>query len=134
MHISLEGKSGITLALIGLAGAGAMMIAPDHTEIGWSFIIIAILGGAILTYYHICERSGLTWTPGHRRKMTSLAGMIICGVGFLCFAGVYFWPMQEISPKHTGATSKATLDPPTLFSLFMNDLQPTNGIRWDARF
>jgi hypothetical protein len=52
MLISVEGKFGILLGLIGLAGAGAIMIAPEHTEIGWTLIVVAVVGGGFLAYHH----------------------------------------------------------------------------------
>jgi hypothetical protein len=52
MHISLEGKIGIWLALAGLAGAGAIMIAPEKLWIGWSLISLAALGSTALGFHH----------------------------------------------------------------------------------
>jgi hypothetical protein len=52
MQISFEGKLGLVLGLIALAGAGAIMVAPDKLWIGWSLIAIAALGGVMLGFHH----------------------------------------------------------------------------------
>jgi tellurite resistance protein TehA-like permease len=65
MHLSSEGKISIFLALIGLAGAGAIMIAPRHTEIGWSLIAIAAVGCVYLAFNHF---SGLGYRDLVRAK------------------------------------------------------------------
>jgi hypothetical protein len=56
MQISLEGKIGIWLALAGLAGAGAIMIAPEKLWIGWSLISLAALGSTALGFHHFGRR------------------------------------------------------------------------------
>jgi asparagine N-glycosylation enzyme membrane subunit Stt3 len=53
VHITGEGKIGIILALIGIAGAGAIMIWPDQTFIGWLLIATAVIGGLGLAIKHI---------------------------------------------------------------------------------
>jgi hypothetical protein len=55
-RISAEGKIGIFLALIGLLGAGAIMIAPQQLWIGWTLIAIAVVGLLILGLYHFWSR------------------------------------------------------------------------------
>jgi hypothetical protein len=52
MHISAEGTFGIALGLVGIFGAGAMMIWPQHTEIGWGLIVFAAIGAGLLAGYH----------------------------------------------------------------------------------
>jgi len=54
MHISSEGKLGILLTLVGLAGMGALVIASQQVVIiiGWSLIIIAAVGITLLAAYH----------------------------------------------------------------------------------
>ncbi|MFZ0766819.1 hypothetical protein [Bradyrhizobium sp.] len=56
MQFSLEGKTGILLALVGLAGGGAIMIAPDKLWIGWGLITIAALGSVGLGFHHFGRR------------------------------------------------------------------------------
>jgi hypothetical protein len=91
MAISAEGKLAILIGLLGLGGAGAIMVAPEHTEIGWSMIGVAALGGVMLAIHHF---TGL-WNPQQKTRMIALAGMIIFGVGFIGCAVVYFWPMAR---------------------------------------
>jgi hypothetical protein len=52
MQISSEGYIGIGLGLLSLAGAGAVVIAPDHTEIGWAMIALAGAGCVMLAHHH----------------------------------------------------------------------------------
>jgi hypothetical protein len=54
--ISTEGKISIVLALVGLLGAGAIMVSPGQVWIGWSLIIIAVVGFVILLLYHVISR------------------------------------------------------------------------------
>ena len=80
MRISPEGKLGLLLALIGLAGAGAIMIAPEHTVIGWLLIVIAVVGGIALTWHHY-RTLPVASGPVQRRPKLVMVGL------FLCFAG-----------------------------------------------
>src|ERR1019366_4998598 len=52
MQISTEGKIGIALALVGVAGAGAIMVFPQDIEIGWCLIAVAIIGAIWLAIVH----------------------------------------------------------------------------------
>jgi hypothetical protein len=52
MQISTEGKIGIALALVGVAGAGAIMVFPQDIEIGWCLIVVAIIGAIWLAIVH----------------------------------------------------------------------------------
>jgi hypothetical protein len=56
MQFSLEGKTGILLALVGLAGGGAIMIAPEKLWIGWGLITTAAIGGVALGFHHFGRR------------------------------------------------------------------------------
>jgi hypothetical protein len=56
MRISAEGKIGIALGLVGLAGAGAIMVEPTEMWIGWTLVGIATVGGLALTAYMWSER------------------------------------------------------------------------------
>ena len=56
MQFSPEGKTGIFLALVGLAGGGAIMIAPEKLWIGWGLITLAALGGVALGFHHFGRR------------------------------------------------------------------------------
>jgi len=55
MRISAEGKIGIALALVGLAGAGAVMVEPTQMWIGWSLVGSGIAGGLALARLTIKE-------------------------------------------------------------------------------
>lgn len=44
--------------------------------------------------------------PGHRRRMISIVGMLVCGVGFLVFAAAYFWPERGVEVSVATAPSK----------------------------
>jgi hypothetical protein len=83
MQISAEGRIGIWLALIGLAGAGATIVAPDHTEIGWLLIATALIGGALLAGHHFAN------PKRRRRKMVAIIGMVVCALGLLGFGTMY---------------------------------------------
>jgi hypothetical protein len=56
MQFSPEGKTGLFLALVGLAGGGAIMIAPEKLWIGWGLITLAALGGVALGFHHFGRR------------------------------------------------------------------------------
>jgi hypothetical protein len=62
MAFSDEGKIGIGLGLLGLAGGGAIMVAPEQLWIGWTMIAVAASSGTALLVYHFCgdlrERNG----------------------------------------------------------------------------
>lgn len=108
MRISPEGKAGLWVAIIALAGTGALAVFPDHTEIGWTLLAISAVGAVLLIFHHVCEKLGISWRAGHKQRMVALAGMIVCGVGFLGFVGIYFWPRPA---------------PVTLASLFQSDFK-----------
>ncbi len=52
MQISTEGTIGIALGLVGLAGAGAIMVFPQDIEIGWCLIAVAVIGAIWLAIAH----------------------------------------------------------------------------------
>lgn len=106
MAISTEGKFSIALVLLAVGGGGALWIAPDHTEIGWGMVAVAIVGGIALAAYHFSEMLRRSWTPSAKIRMIALLGMIICGVGLIASALVYFWP---IPPTPNDAASFARL-------------------------
>src|SRR5229473_7615666 len=104
--ISTEGKFSIALGLLALGGGGAVWVAPDHTEIGWGMVAVAVLGGIALAVYHFSEMLRRSWTPSAKTRMIALLGMIICGVGLIASASVYFWPIR---PTPNDAASLARL-------------------------
>ena len=54
-RITFEGKIGIALGLLGLLGAGAIMVAPQHLLIGWGLIGLALVGLVLLFCIHIAS-------------------------------------------------------------------------------
>jgi hypothetical protein len=52
MEITTEGKLGLCLGLVALAGGGAMMVAPDKLWIGWTLIALAGVGAIGLGFHH----------------------------------------------------------------------------------
>jgi hypothetical protein len=52
MQISTEGTIGIALGLVGLAGAGAIMVFPQDIGIGWCLIAVAVIGFIWLAIAH----------------------------------------------------------------------------------
>jgi hypothetical protein len=97
MQISTEGKLGLVVGLVGLGGAGAVVIAP---AIGWVLIGIAAIGGVALAFHHFGEALALIWNPGNNARMIALVGMIAYGIGAIVFAGIYFWPRTSTPPPH----------------------------------
>jgi hypothetical protein len=74
MQISAEGKIGIALALVGLGGAGAIMIAPNQVWIGWTMIAIAAIGGGSLALHHFWpERRKVLSTSSSYPSLTYLS-------------------------------------------------------------
>ena len=64
MQLTGEGTIGIGLGLLSLAGTGALVIAPQHTEIGWAMIAVAGIGAILLGHHHFgnrMTRSGWTF-------------------------------------------------------------------------
>ena len=97
MHISTEGKIGIALGLVALLGAGAIVVWPEHTEIGWAMMAIAAVGGLALAVHHFGE----AWSA------TAKVVAVIGGIAFLALTGLLIWffrpntvvlPKQDLSP------------------------------------
>ena len=92
MRISPEGKIGIGLTLVGLAGAGAIVVAPAPwaAAIGWGMIALAGLGSILLAGHHFGQHS--------KRRMIPLIGLVASGGAFLFFVAWNFWPTKENLP------------------------------------
>jgi hypothetical protein len=71
-----KSKTGILLAQLSLAGAGAIMVFPQHTEIGWGLIVISIIAFILLAFHHY----GLGF-----RSISPLLGMLLLGIVFIGF-------------------------------------------------
>jgi hypothetical protein len=87
MHISGEGEVGIFLALLALAGAGAIMIYPTHLWIGWLLILVSVGGAIGLAINHF----GL-W----QMKPVPSIGMGLSAALFIAFAIWNFWPQSTM--------------------------------------
>jgi hypothetical protein len=77
----------------------ALMAAPDYLHIPPAYLGLCFWGGLGLTALLlgaavVIAIKGEAGEPriGHKRRMIALVGMIVCGIGFLGFAGAYFWP------------------------------------------
>jgi hypothetical protein len=111
MQISTEGKIGIWLGLIALGGGGAIMVAPQHIEIGWTLIDIALVGAVMLVSHHVSN--SLQIKPECR--MIPLVGMIVFGLSFVGCAAWYFWPASQTTVVPTQTTASGPV--PVLGSL-----------------
>jgi hypothetical protein len=104
MHISTEGKLGILVGLLSLAGAGAVMVAPQHTEIGWSLIAIAAIGGIALAWHHFSRSLTANGSaPSKGMKLTTL-GLVLSTVG----VGFYIIGMALIFIDSRQSTAKVS--------------------------
>lgn len=61
MAISAEGKIGFGLGFIGLGGAGAIMVFPTYTEIGWALLVASGIGLIGLAFHHFARTIRTYW-------------------------------------------------------------------------
>lgn len=97
MAISTEGKIGIALGLIGLAGAGALVVAPAPwvTAVGWTLISVAAVGGIALGVHHFQLAWVFRKSDGYLRPWVGiLFACIILGAGY---TGSH-WPREHALP------------------------------------
>ncbi len=107
-------KIAILLALAAIPAGVALMAAPEYIGIlkehpgpfFWGGLILAsgLIGAATII---AVRGEALEPRSGHRRRMIALAGMVICGVGFLGFSALYFWPTAT-TKKSAVAASEST--------------------------
>jgi hypothetical protein len=109
MAISTEGKLGLALGLLALGGGGAVWVAPDHTEIGWIMIGLAVAGAIALAVHHFHEMLAGSWRPSTKLRMIALIVMVVFGVAFAGSAAVYFWPSAALVPDSTAVAQLAEL-------------------------
>jgi predicted membrane channel-forming protein YqfA (hemolysin III family) len=95
MRISGEGKFGILVGLMAMAGTGALGVAPSYPWIGWCLISIAVIGFVVLVYHHFAE------TLGGRRTLAILL-MVVGGVCF--FAGAVWYGLE--TEKRVGTLTR----------------------------
>lgn len=99
-------KIAILLALASIPAGVALMSAPEYISIlkeypglfFWSGLIVAT---ALIVAAIIIALRGEASEPrrGHGRRMIALVGMVVCGAGFLVFAGIYFRPESAARPQ-----------------------------------
>lgn len=90
MAICAEGKLGILAGLAGIGGAGAIMVWPDHIEIGWTLIGIASVGGIMLGSHHFLD---VGRGRKQRGRMVALAEFIVFGLASLVCGYWYLRPL-----------------------------------------
>jgi internalin A len=105
MAISTEGKLGILAGLVGIGGAGAIMVWPDHLEIGWTLIGIAALGGIVLAAYHFRD---VHRDRRQKERMAALAGFIVFGLASLACGYLYFRPVSTPAIADSVAVAQLT--------------------------
>ena len=102
--ISREGKIGIFLGLVGLLGAGAIMVAPQQVWIGWTLIGLAALGFVLLFAHHVSS----TVAPP-RPKPSKASGMTVADAGFLLSLGASAVALVAAGMRHRWAAIIAAL-------------------------
>jgi len=93
--MSWKETAGLVVGLLGLAGVGIPMIAPQYPWLGWIFIVLSFPGAIALMAHHFYYSWRDRKKAGETRKMIALVGMVGCGVGFLGFAAMYLWPVTN---------------------------------------
>jgi hypothetical protein len=91
--------AGILLMLAGVFGAEAFDLT--HQQKVFAFVVTTGLAIGLVLIGAIKEiRTEIKKleAAGHRRRMVAIAGMLVCGLGFLSFTGMYFWPSSPV-PK-----------------------------------
>lgn len=110
VKLSFEGKAGLVVGLVGLMGAGAIIVRPEQHFIGWTLIAAAGVGAAALAIGQILELLRGLGTPNGRRKMIAFLGMAISGVALVASAFFYFWPSKTPSDETPRSHLKETGD------------------------
>ncbi len=70
---------------------------------------------------------------GHHRRMIGLYGMVTCAVGFIGFAGAYFWPntlrnaIENSTTQSAQEQEKTEHRPPSFRHIFDKDLPSSGG-------
>jgi hypothetical protein len=95
--------AGVLLMGAGIFGPDVFHLSPGGKEIAFFLLMAAafvcVLVGAIK---EIQSEAKDSVGEGHRRRMIALIGMLVSGLAFIAFAGVYFWPpaLEQVeSPK-----------------------------------
>lgn len=97
MQITDEGRIGIVLGLIGLAGAGAIMVAPEQLWIGWGLIALALLGFLGLLYHH--------WLASGKNRRVAAVLLASLGTALIVFGGIigFVGALQMDAQGHASA-------------------------------
>jgi hypothetical protein len=117
MRIS-GGAIGILLAFIGLAGGGAMNVAPQHTEIGWGLIAFSVGGGVTLAVHHIRPR---------RDRDMALVGIFISTVTLVvCLVWYFRGSFEVIGPIEAPSSNPAVTQTKEVLPVIAIDCRPAS--------
>jgi hypothetical protein len=113
-------RSGFYYALAAFLVVPAGFYGPDVVRLtaGGKVITFAVCLGLSLALILIGAAKELAAeakeenAKGHTRRMIAIGGMLVCGIGFLIFGGIYFWP-SDIGPTQP---AQATVPAPLLAS------------------
>src|ERR1700693_1544003 len=100
MQFSPEGKIGIFLGLVGLAGGGAIMIAPEKLWIGWTLVGLACAGGVGLGFHHF-----------GRKFAAIFLGLGVLGIDYWYYSNVLNGAQTPIETKPTPSVSPTPSNP-----------------------
>lgn len=92
--ISFEGKWGIALGLIALAGGGVAFIRPDFPMFGWGLVTLAALGDGALAIHHVAIPP-----KGQSRTFGRWFAALVIAMPALVFSGWSVWNFWPESHK-----------------------------------
>jgi hypothetical protein len=88
----------VPLMIAGIVGPDVFHLSAGSKELVFfgcmAAAFVCVIAGADK---EIKDESSDRNAAGRRRRMISIYGMLICGLGFIGFAAVYFWPSVESS-------------------------------------
>jgi hypothetical protein len=89
--------SAVPLMIAGLVGADAFGASAQTREIIFFLCLATALGMIIVgATKEVRNEASAISKSGHGRRVIAIWGMGVCGLGFLAFAGAYFWPSKPI--------------------------------------
>jgi hypothetical protein len=111
----------VVLTLAAIAAGMATVAAPEYLPalreypglIFWSGLAVTVALIAIAIAIAV-RADALETQSGHGRRMIALTGMILCGIGFFVFFGVYFWPAAVREPQTATVAPAPVVRGPTL--------------------
>ncbi len=101
------------LAASGVPLGMALIAAPEYLHSSGDYLAIfggrrITRGGGLIAAAFIIAWRGEAADPhaGYGRRMTAPAGMAVCAIGFVLFAGYYLWTRRQtpITPLHLAPT------------------------------